>query len=195
MEYDINICNMALSHCNTRPIMNMNEISFEADVISSWYKHSVEKVIADIPWKFARKMIRLVKVTDDLEIPGWENTYKLPSDFVKVMAIQTERSDEYTIPENYEIMGDLICSNVGGAYMTYICNSVEPGKYPVEFKTCVSLALAHNICGLITGSNSLANNILGLYAEELRKARFNNVVKEVKKATKDKRYPMSMNYP
>lgn len=195
MNLDINICNMALSHCNIRPIESVNERSFEADVLKTWYSHSVDKVLSDIPWKFARKIIRLNQVDEEFSVPGWSYTYKIPSDFVKVMAIEDERHDEYLIPENFEIMGDRICSNVSGAYMTYITNSVEPGRFSIEFKTCLSLALAHNICGLLTGSNNLANNIMSLYMEELKKARFNNVVQEIKKVTKDRRYPLSMSYP
>lgn len=85
---DVDICNLALDLLNQSPIESIDTPNDEAsEACARWYHMVRASLLRQHPWKFASIRTVLASTTD-YPIPfGYDVAWKLPSDYIRLIAI------------------------------------------------------------------------------------------------------------
>ena len=107
----VSICNSALLMVGSDDINSFEDATIEAKVCKSIYEDTVQLLLQLHPWRFSLKQRDLGgKLSTDPEFK-WANRYQLPSDMLRVIAIQGN--------VDYEIFGDMLYTDAGTAKIVY----------------------------------------------------------------------------
>lgn len=168
----LDICNMALTACGTRNIVDLNEQSKDARSVVANYDISRKVLFRMHPWNFATKRKILSTVGPVSPEFGFAYSIPLPDDFVRV---HTVFDGESVMPaDSYRIEGLAILTDSSSINLKYIYDCVDPNLYDSLFIEALSLHLAHKIVYLLTGSDSVKESLYREFTLAVQKARFND---------------------
>ena len=110
------------------------------------------------------KKIRTIIITDT---PAWGYSFKydLPGDCLRLLRILDYDSD-------HKVEGRSILSNNSSMKILYISRVTDPNQYDENLRETLSAALAADIAYAITSNNTTQQNMLAIYQDKLRDARF-----------------------
>ena len=189
----VEICNMALAHCRAGSINNINEPSLQAQQCKLWFDISLNKVLTETNWKFARTIQPLALTTE--KIFNYAFAYRYPSDCLKMERLvnsyeeitsETAGASRYrdewcSQPKRIEIPHDifnvdgvtLIGANFPDLWIDYTKRVTDPNLFSIDFIHALAHLLASNIAVGITGVDAgqrISTRSLNLYAGYLRAA-------------------------
>jgi hypothetical protein len=133
------------------------------------YEDSKRAVLEMHSWKFARKQSNLAQsATSPLE--GYANSFKLPSDFLKVIYFNnTYPSDRQFVP--FTIVGGYIHTDESVVKLTYLSHDIEEGQFSAGFAECLSTYIALVHCFERTQSQPLMDRLDAMFEKQLARAK------------------------
>ena len=164
MASTVDICNGALNQLGATTILSLTEDSKNARLCNSRYTQVRDAVFRSHPWNCLQERVELAQSTTT---PAWGYSFKydLPGDCLRLLRILDFDSD-------HKVEGRSILSNNSSMKILYISRVTDPNQYDENLRETLSAALAADIAYAITSNNTTQQNMLALYQEKLRDARF-----------------------
>jgi hypothetical protein len=132
----LEIVNLALVELGDNLLTSLTEDTKAARVMNLLWQPTVEDVLRDHTWRFARKRANLALLA---EIPAfeWEHYFQLPADLIRMVCMGYPE-DEMV----WEIEGDRLLTNESTAQILYISRVVDTARFDAKFVTAAVLQLA-----------------------------------------------------
>lgn len=164
MASTVDICNGALNQLGATTILSLTEDSKNARLCNSRYTQVRDAVFRSHPWNCLQERVELAQSTTT---PAWGYSFKydLPGDCLRLLRILDFDSD-------HKVEGRSILSNNSSMKILYISRVTDPNQYDENLRETLSAALAADIAYAITSNNTTQQNMIALYQEKLRDARF-----------------------
>jgi hypothetical protein len=164
MASTVDICNGALNQLGATTILSLTEDSKNARLCNSRYTQVRDAVFRSHPWNCLQERLELAQSTTT---PAWGYSFKydLPGDCLRLLRILDYDSD-------HKVEGRSILSNNSSMKILYISRVTDPNQYDENLRETLSAALAADIAYAITSNKTTQQNMLALYQEKLRDARF-----------------------
>lgn len=152
------IVNKALTLIGANPIINLDDDSNNARVVSRVYETSLRSILGECKWNFATKRALLSAVTDDLAWydSGETYVYNKPADVVRIFGVSSSGVA-------WREEGDFIISDTSGLGIRYVYYLDVPSKYPSYFVDALVDKLCSDIAYMIVNSDSLGEKYKKLY--------------------------------
>jgi len=159
----VEICNSALNQLGASTILSLTENSKNGRICNSRYDTVKDAVLRSHPWNCATKRQILAQ---DTNTPAWGFVYQytLPSDCLRVLAIENYDSD-------YKIEGRKILSNDEEINLIYIASISDPNLMDVLLREVIGSALAADIAYAVTANASISRQMEERYLLKLKDAR------------------------
>ena len=160
----VDICNGALNQLGATTILSLTEDSKNARLCNARYTQVRDALFRSHPWNCLQKRIEIAADTDT---PAWgfSSQYTLPADCLRLLRILDYDS-------NHKVEGRKILSNASSMKILYVARITDPNEYDELLRETLSAALAADIAYAITSNNTTQQNMIALYQEKLRDARF-----------------------
>jgi hypothetical protein len=137
---------------------------------NSFYEHTLEELLSDVPWAFAKKQATLAK---DAINPGqgYLARYALPVDFIQLIRVEnidtTENLGQWEIVGGY-LHTDLGASTAGNPVkIDYTANQTDVTKFPAPFIEALIARIAAKIAMPLTGNGEVANAMATVAVETM----------------------------
>lgn len=172
----VDICNHAMDLLGAATITSLTENSKEARLCNRNFEKLRDDVFRSHPWNTAITRATLAK---DSTAPafGFANQFTLPTDpyCLRVLSFwnSSVNNDVAAYDSNvmYKIEGRKILSNEGSCSITYIARITDTEQYDSLLSSAIAHRLASETAYAITGSNSVAQAMQGMYEVRLREAK------------------------
>lgn len=172
----VDICNHAMDLLGAATITSLTENSKEARLCNRNFDKLRDDVFRSHPWNTAITRATLAK---DSTAPafGFANQFTLPTDpyCLRVLSLwNTSVNNEVAAYDSnvmYKIEGRKILSNEGSCSITYIARITDTEQYDSLLSSAIAHRLASETAYAITGSNSVAQAMQGMYEARLREAK------------------------
>lgn len=160
----VDICNTALNQLGASTILTLTEDSKNARLCNARYTQIRDAVFRSHPFNCLQKRVELSSSTTT---PAWGYSFKydLPGDCLRLLRILDYDSD-------HKVEGRSILSNNSSMKILYISRITDPNQYDELLRETISAALAADIAYAITSNNTTQQNMIALYQDKLRDARF-----------------------
>ena len=160
----VDINNAALNQLGASTILSLTEDSKNARICNARYTQIRDAVFRSHPWNCLQKRQELAA---DTTAPAWGYSFKydLPGDCLRLLRILDYDSD-------HKVEGRSILSNNSSMKILYISRITDPNQYDELLRETISAALAADIAYAITSNNTTQQNMIALYQDKLRDARF-----------------------
>ena len=160
----VDINNAALNQLGASTILSLTEDSKNARICNARYTQIRDSVFRSHPWNCLQKRVELSSSTTT---PAWGFSfqYDLPGDCLRLLRILDYES-------NHKVEGRSILSNNSSMKILYISRITDPNQYDENLREALSAAIAADIAYAITSNNTVQQNMIALYQEKIRDARF-----------------------
>ena len=160
----VDICNGALNQLGASTILTLTEDSKNARLCNARYTQIRDAVFRSHPFNCLQKRVELSSSTTT---PAWGYSfqYDLPGDCLRLLRILDYDSD-------HKVEGRSILSNNSSMKILYISRITDPNQCDELLRETISAALAADIAYAITSNNTTQQNMIALYQDKLRDARF-----------------------
>mgnify|MGYP001444453935 CR=1 FL=1 len=164
MASTVDICNGALNQLGATTILSLTEDSKNARLCNSRFTQVRDAVFRSHPWNCLQKRLELSSST---VTPAWGFSFKydLPGDCLRLLRILDYDS-------NHKVEGRSILSNNSSMKILYISRVTDPNQYDENLRETLSAALAADIAYAVTSNNTTQQNMIALYQDKLKDARF-----------------------
>lgn len=179
------IINMALQRCGAAGINIAYEDTQEAAIADAAYERCRKLVLAQHPWKFAKKYATLAKNVD-APVVGYKYSFSLPADCISVVSVHpyAVEEDGTLIPGDmfrqhqalWEIVGQDVYSNFPLLAVRYVSNVVT--DMPEEFANALGWRLAFEFAPYLQQGTNAAQQYYQLYVQALDEAKVLNDVQQ-----------------
>jgi len=152
------ILNKALTLVGASPVINIDDSSNNARVMSRVYEGALRSLLSECKWNFATKRADLSSTTDELD---WYDTgetyvYIKPTDMIRIYGASDATA-------RWREEGDYIVSDSSGLGLRYVYYLDSPAKYPAYFIDALIDKLCADIAYSIVNSASLGEKFVSLY--------------------------------
>lgn len=152
------ILNKALTLVGASPVINIDDSTNNARVLSRVYEGALRGILSRCKWNFATKRALLTVSTDTLE---WydlsEGTvYIKPTDIIRIFGVNNLKA-------RWREEGDYIISDTVGLGIRYVYYLDLPSKYPAYFTDAFIDLLCADIAYTIVNSAALGEKFKTLY--------------------------------
>ena len=167
MSTDVDICNLALLDLGQPSISSIGDDTKAGRAFSVAYEPTLQELLRDHPWNFARKRIVLAP---DSAAPafGWDNRFKLPSKCVRVLEV----NDALT---KYKVEGRYLLVNDTAPEVIYV-ERVDESEFDPLFASALAAVLAARLCIHITDNATAAQQLLAVAKDKLDAAKGTNAL-------------------
>jgi hypothetical protein len=166
----IDICNMALGELGSNSIVSLTENTPSAQACNTYYTISLESVLRDYDWGFARKQVELslsVESTHD----KWLYSYVMPPDCLAARRIYNSSNDSVI---DFEMFSDgyktLICTDQADAELVYTARTDLVNLFDPIFIEALSFKLASKMCQMLKADQQLKSSLHQQYMIFLARA-------------------------
>jgi len=119
---------------------------------NSFYDHTLEELLADAPWAFAKKQVTLIAGTAPTQ--GYTKKYTLPTDVIQVLRVNNIDTTENF--GQWEIMGGFLHTDIGAPIIIdYTAHITDVTAFPAPFIEALIARIASKIALPLTGSGDL----------------------------------------
>ena len=145
-------------------ILSLTEDSKNARICNARYTQIRDAVFRSHPWNCLQKRLELSSSTTT---PAWGYSfqYDLPGDCLRLLRILDYDS-------NHKVEGRSILSNNSSMKILYVSRVTDPNQYDELLRETLAAAIAADIAYAITSNNTTQQNMINLYQNKLRDARF-----------------------
>lgn len=203
MHSEIEIINLALSNISDgNPIQDLSENSPQAYQARMHYDPTLQAVLSDHAWDFARRVQRLALVNHDPELSGWGYHYGYPVDAAQIRRVfptgEAFMSAPYAVGRSDDGMQRVVMINHANAAAEYTMNKVNVATMPPLFVNAFVWRLAAEIA-LANARSDQANFALQVYQQQLEEAKLRDARESGPNSRTDgnwmkQRYPMPATY-
>lgn len=158
------IANQALLLIGESTINSLEDPQEEANEVNVLFELAKKKVIAEHPWKFARKRSVLQKHAES-PLFGYSHRYVLPSDYISVIQVN-DGCDEWTIEDRY------LLANIDTVELVYTFNIDTDINTSPLFDDVLAHWLGYLLCRKLTEGTTVREEMYNGFMNGLRKARF-----------------------
>ena len=158
------IANLALSNLGEARIQNLTENSSRARACSARIEAVIETVLRMNVWNSALERKLLTQV--DAPIFGWNYTYQLPSDCIKVVEVEPV--------SKFQVEKKNILSNETSLYLLYVATPTDINNLDSLLSEAIAMKLAVEIAETLTSKEGLKNEMSQKYFIALQEARSAN---------------------
>jgi len=132
---------------------------------NSFYDHTLEELLSDVPWAFAKKQ---ASITADVAAPtqGFAKRYALPADFVQLIRVENIDSSENF--GQWEIVGGFLHTDLGSPVkIDYTFNQTDVTQFPAPFTEALIARLASKIAMPLTQKGDIASAMATIAVETM----------------------------
>ena len=137
------VFNRALVFLTQDRITSSTDEKHTARLLSAIYDETVDYMLEQHPWSFAKDTTELADAGATSDADGWTYKYALPVDFLNLVTINNtdpeDRLDQY-----YEIMGQELFCEESQVFLKYIRREDIVGRWTAKFMNAVAYALARD---------------------------------------------------
>jgi len=169
MSSQVDIANQALTKLGALPIVNFNDDTTEANVISTNYDSIKKSVLRSFPWRCATKTTTLALLNVEDAESFWSHTFAWPEDALRIENIIVN-SPVYFKPVPWEARGRTVVTRQADIVAIYISDIEEP-ELDAHVEQVLVSHLAKDLCYAITGSNTREQNLNAIYDRMLMEAK------------------------
>lgn len=169
------LANIALDLIGAATIMSFDDDSNEAKIIKRMYEESKREVIRSHTWNCVRKRVILAPLTTSPPF-GYGNTFKLPSDLLRVLPLGSLVGLSYEIEER-----NLLC-NEDSIELHYLADITDVTIFDSLLTKAIALKLAADICYRLVQSDALTERMESKYDKILRRAKTINAQEQQEQA-------------
>ena len=120
---------------------------------NSFYDHTLEALLYDAPWAFAKKQVTLLVGTFPTS-QGYTKKYTLPTDVIQVLRVNNIDTTENF--GQWEIMGGFLHTDIGAPIIIdYTSHITDVAEFPAPFIEALIARIASKIALPLTGSGDL----------------------------------------
>ncbi|MGE0231431.1 MAG: hypothetical protein AB7O39_03160 [Flavobacteriaceae bacterium] len=173
MTDKLSLYNGALLHLDEEPLASLSETGNKKKKLDAAYDSVFRWCLEQGFWNFALRAVTL-EPSDSLTSEfGYSLVFEKPDDWIRTAAMS---ADEYgRIPLlNYEDRKDYWLADIEPIYLWYVSNDADYGadlgKWPESYVNFFQYALAHRICGAVTGGQSRKQELLEMMMRAKRDA-------------------------
>lgn len=164
----IEICNNALVELKADPIIALTDDSTSARLCNQRWPGVRDSVLASHPWNSCMKQAEL-SASSTAPVWKWLYAYPLPSDSLRVFAVQDNSGNEV---KEYEVQnGNILSDAEAPIYISYIQRQLDPTQYDALLSEALTYALAARLAYAITASTTQQQAMWTLYQNVLKEAR------------------------
>jgi len=160
----VQVANLALSNLGEAPIQNLNDNNARARIANSRVDDVIRTVLRMHDWNSAMTRVALSKIDDPLF--GWNSTFQLPADYIKVIEV-------WPISK-FRVQGQNLLSNEATLNLLYIYEPEDINSLDVLLAEAIALKLAVEITETLTGKDGLKDRMMQKYLMALQEARSAN---------------------
>lgn len=164
MATEVEIVNSALAKVGAGRILTLDDNSEPARLAKAIYPTLRDKLLRSHPWRFATKRVELGPLVDEPEF-DFSNKFQLPSDCLRVLAIDGNDSEEWK-----EESGELLC-NLSDVKIKYIWRNTDTSKYDANFTEVLALDLAVEFSIPLSNNATLRATLVQERDKAIREAR------------------------
>lgn len=168
MASQTGICNRALEKLGESPIVTLSDVSDQAKALKRVYTDSLQAVLTEHPWHFAKKRDAL-PASGTAPAWGWTYSYPVPADFLRLLAIKD--GPDFSLEADPTGSQTILCNSQGPLNILYLYNVTDAGRLPPHFVEAFSSKLALDICDDLTESNTKIQLAGQRYAADLAAAK------------------------
>lgn len=147
----VKICNLALFKVNGSRITSFEDNSKEAELCNEFYDMAVENVLRSYIWNCAKNRRALSRLSETPAF-GWEYQYQLPSDCLRVIAMEPDNID-------YVIESGKLLTNSATCAILYIRKISDPNQFDALLVEVIALDLAAKIAFPLSGNPGLTGKM------------------------------------
>ena len=172
----VDLCNRALDLLGAANITALTENSKEARLCNGNFDDVRDAVLRSHPWNIAITRKALPRDSDAPEF-GFTYQYTLPTEPYCLRLLSFWNSNvnnevaAYDSNVMFKVEGRKILSNEGTCNIIYIGRVTDTENFDSLLNKAISARLAAEIAYNITGSNSVAQNMLTIYEARLKEAK------------------------
>ena len=172
----VDICNEAMDFLGAATIASLTENSKEARLCARRFETVRDQVLRAYPWNCAIARAELAK---DSEAPafGFNSQFTLPTDpfCLRVISFwdRNVNSDvaAYDTQIMFKVEGRKILTDEDTCRIVYISRLEDTELYDALLSSAMASKLAAEVAYAITGSNSVAQQMIAVYQSALKEAR------------------------
>lgn len=160
---DVNICNSALIKLGVETITALSDNTRQAKLCNEQYNKLRKSLLREHPWNFA---VKRASLTASMTAPAWgfSHQFALPNDYLRLVDL------EYT-QDKYQIENSVILANRDTLNLRYIYDVTDTTKFTSDFSELLAMRIAVDLSYVLVQSNSLTQQLVGLYDRKLRDVR------------------------
>ena len=158
------IANLALSNLGEARIQSLTEDSSRARACSARMDQVIESVLRMHVWNSALE--RQLLVTGDTPIFGWNYSYQLPADCIKV--VEVEPVSKYQVEKKY------ILSNETSLYLLYVATPTDINNLDSLLAEAIAMKLEVEVAETLTSKQGLKQEMMQKFIIALQEARSAN---------------------
>lgn len=163
MATSIDVCNEALVAFGQEPIMTLDESSKSSRRCKQLYDSTRQYLLSLHPWSFALQSVTLAP-TEDYKSIQWQYAFRRPSDCLKVVRINIDRT-AYVIEDKF------ICCNEDSIDLLYVKDLQDVNQFSRPFYVLLVKAMTRALVPSLSQNYQLQGQVDKEYAEALREAR------------------------
>jgi hypothetical protein len=183
MNYDLSLCNRALSLLGAREIRDIEENSAPAREMKLQYAPAVRSALRSHDWACLNTERPLALLHGE-KVHGWEYLYQRPADCKNITDIYGPEEDAGLAPREYKKKFEQIVSpksrqraiatDIKYATLKYTSDGTDSSLYDDNLQDAIVAKLAWAACHKITGNKNMQNGLLQEFNLALDEAKFND---------------------
>tara|TARA_R110002012_G_scaffold75971_1_gene191863 strand:- start:36930 stop:37559 length:630 start_codon:yes stop_codon:yes gene_type:complete len=158
------IANLALSNLGEARIQSLTEDSSRARACSARMDNVLESILRMHVWNSALERQELVR--GETPIFGWNYSYQLPADCIKV--VEVEPVSKFQVEKKY------LLSNETSLYLLYVATPTDINNLDSLLAEAVAMKLAVEVAETLTSKAGLKQEMMQKYVISLQEARSAN---------------------
>lgn len=166
------ICKQAIMRLGSLESLKSQPMVFA----NSFYDHTLEELLSDVPWAFAKKQVSLV-VNATNPTSGHTKRYTLPTDFIQIIRVNNIDTTENF--GQWEILGGFLHTDIGAPIIVdYTSLVTDVALFPAPFIEALICRLAAKIALPLTTDGNIVTAMAQVAAETMQRPSVKNQIEK-----------------
>jgi hypothetical protein len=166
------ICKQAIMRLGSLESLKSQPMVFA----NSFYDHTLEELLSDVPWAFAKKQVTLV-INATNPTSGHTKRYTLPTDFIQIIRVNNIDTTENF--GQWEIVGGFLHTDIGAPIIVdYTSLVTDVALFPAPFIEALICRLAAKIALPLTTDGNIVNAMIQVAAETMQRPSIKNQIEK-----------------
>ena len=168
------ICKQAIMRLGSLESLKSQPMVFA----NSFYDHTLEELLSDVPWAFAKKQVTLVIAATNIQpTSGYTKKYTLPADFIQIIRVNNIDTTENF--GQWEIVGGFLHTDIGAPIIVdYTSLVTAVSEFPAPFIEALICRLAAKIALPLTADGNIVTAMVQVAAETMQRPSVKNQIEK-----------------